>query len=439
MKNRWGKKLLSALLTASIICTCSACGKGAPTQTDGGTAAETKDTAAISKEATVINFWNGFGGADRTVLEKLVKQFNESQSDVYVNMEIMDWEIVYQKLATSAASGEGPDFICFGPENIATYANMGAIVPINDFYEENRVDKSLYPELFNRLIQYKGDYIGIPMNFFAHALYYNKDLAAAAGLDADAPPTTWDEMSEWAVAMTDQAKGQYGMYIGTDWVNLVQYTWGAGGDIIDYDTKTAVINQPGAVEAVEYFRNLYVDKGVSPATGTNAGEMFTAGKLGMMVDGPWQAPQLKEAGINYGIVLMPAGPVKQVTFGAGLSYHLTQKGASDPAVKEGFYQFAQYWFEKDTQRQWSSEIGFPPVRTDLEDDEELLKANPDVKIFMESNKIAQPWLIGIVNSQKILNDVVIRYFDEVFLNKADVQEAMDSAAKDLDAILATER
>jgi multiple sugar transport system substrate-binding protein len=442
MNKKFRIRLLPLTIAAFMFASVMACGgsNAQPSASDNPAASGGSPSNTPIPAGTIeISFWNGFGGSDRTVLETLVKKFNDIQSDVFVNMEIMDWEIVYQKLATSAASNEGPDFICFGPENIATYANMGAIVPIDDFYEQARIDQSLFPELFQRLIKYNGHYIGIPMNFFAHALYYNKDLAVAAGLNPESPPKTWDEMSAWAKAMTDSTNGQYGIYIGIDWVNLVQYLWANGGDIIDYETKSGVLNQPKSVEAVEYFKNLYINDNVSPIIGTNAGEMFTAGKLGMMIDGPWQVPQIKAAGVNYGVALMPAGPERQVTFGAGLSYHLTKKGSSNTAVKEAFYQFVAYWFEKDTQKQWATQIGFPPIRTDLNDDAELLTANPDLKIFMESNNIAQPWLIGIVNSQKILNDVVIRYFEEIFLNGANVQESLDMAQQDLDAILASER
>lgn len=395
--------------------------------------------AGAASSPVTISFWNGFGGSDRPALEALVKQFNESQSEVFVNMEIMDWEMVYQKLATSAASDQGPDFICFGPENIATYANMGAIVPVDDFYSENRIDTSLLPKVFQRLIQYNGHYIGIPMNFFAHALYYNKDLAKAAGLDPENPPKTWDEMAQWAEKMTNESEGQYGLYLPVDWVNLVQYIWGNGGDIMNYDTKTATINEPAAVEAVKYMSDLYINKKVSPALGSDGGQMFAAGKLGMLVDGPWQSPQFKEAGINYGLTLTPAGPARQVTFGAGLSYHLTAKGAKDPAVREAFYKFVTWWFGKDVQRQWATSVGFPPIRTDLAEDPDLLASNPDLKVFMASNDIAQPWLVGIVNSQKILTDVVKTYFEEIYLNSGDVQQTLDEAQQTLDGILATER
>lgn len=454
MKTKWIKRLTSILTCTALIMSTAGCGGKADTVASSGSdqaSAAKKETAAttdiVSEAAAVsddgervtITFWNGFGGSDRPVLESLVNQYNESQDKVMIEMEIMDWEIVYQKLTMAASTKEGPDFVCFGPENIATYANMGAIVPIDDFYERNLVDTSLFPDLFQTLIRYDGHYIGFPLNFFNHAMYYNKDLAAAAGLDPENPPKTWDEMSEWAVAMTDEANGQYGLYLDTSWVNTVQHLWGNGADIMDYETKTATINSPAAVETLEYFSDLYRNKKVSPAVGTDAGQMFTAGKLGILLDGPWQSPQIREAGVNYGLALMPAGPVKQATFGAGISFHLTNIGAASEEKKEAFYDFLQYWFEKDTQRQWSSQIGFPPIRTDLNDDEELLSSNPDLAVFMESNKIAQPWLVGIVNSQKILTDVTQKYFDEIYLNGMDVQTALDQANEALDKLMATER
>ncbi len=425
---------LGAML-AVVMVLMGGCGaKPAPTNVDGGSTPKAEAPAG----KTEISFWNGFGGSDRATLEAIVKRYNDTSDKYFINMEIMDWELVYQKLATSASSNQGPDMICFGPENIATYANMGAIVPVNDFYEAKMVDETLFPATFKDMIKYKGDYIGIPMNFFNHCLFYNKDLATAAGLDAENPPKTWDELAVWAKAMTDEANSQYGLFTPTSWVNLVQHIWANGGDIMDYSTKTATINSPEAVEAVTFFSDLY-KAGVSPATSSDGGQIFMTGKLGMMIDGPWQTPQLKEAGVNYGIALVPSGPKKHVTFGAGLSFHLTAKGAKKDETKAGVYDFAQWWFSKDVQKEWSSGVAFPPIRTDMADDAELIAANPDLAVFLESGKIAQPWFLGIVNSQKILSDVTGKYFDEIFLNNADVQEALDKANADLDKILATER
>jgi len=222
--------------------------------------------------------------------------------------------------------------------------------------------------------------------------------------------------------------------------------WQNGGDILDYSTKTATINQPAAVEAIEFLADLYINKQVAPgagggtgAEGAMPGQLFTASRLGMIIDGPWQSPQFNEAGINYGVTLVPAGPVQQKFFGAGLSFHLTNTGALDSAKREAFYKFATWWFQQDIQRKWSSQVGFAPIRTDMSNDAELIAANPDLKVFMESSHAAQPYLLGIRNAQKIESDIVKRYLDEIFLTGANVQETLDKAAADLDDILSTER
>lgn len=431
--------ILSLVLMISLI----ACGNSS--KGDGTNSPDApKQSSEPSDEPVTITLWTGFTGSDRAVLEELFNEYNESQNEVKVVMEIMDWEILYQKLTAVASTDEGPDFIIFGPENIANYVNIGLIAPIDDFYEQNRIDRSLFPALFEQLIKYDDHYIGIPMNFFAMSLYYNIDLVEAAGLDPEKPPTNWDELADWAVKLTDSSKGQYGLNIQTN-VTSVQYMWQNGGDILDYETKTATINQPEAVEAVKYLADLYINKqaalvaGAGGAEGAMPGQLFTAGKLGMLIDGPWQSPQLKEAGLNYGLAPVPAGPVQQANFGAGLSFHLTNKGIKDEDKKEAFYQFTTWWFQKDIQRKWSSQVGFAPIRTDMADDAELIAANPDLEVFMAASNAARPYLLGIKNSQKIESDIVKRYLDEILLNGADVQTTLDKAATDLDAILSTER
>lgn len=453
MKRGKAGSFLATICATLLI--ASACGNGNSNTSNSGSngnpsagntesaspspAEATKQTDTKSEGKVTITYWNGFSGSDRPVLESLVKKFNESQDEIQVKMEIMNWDVLYQKLTTATASGQGPDFIAFGPENIAKYADLGVIAPVDDFYANKMIDTSLLPKGYDQLLHYKDHFIGFPMNYFAHALYYNKNMVKAAGLDPEKPPTTWDEMADWAVKMTDTKKGQYGMTISSSWVYLPQMIWANGGDVIDYSNKTSLINKPEAVEAVKYWADLAINKKVSPAPNSDNLKMFASGKLGMMYDGPWMSPQFKAAKVDYGIALMPAGPAKQVTFGSGLSMHLTNKGAKDEKVKNAVYKFAQWWFEKDTQKEWSTKIGFPPVRTDLAGDPEILAANPDLDIFMKSADIGQPWLVGISNSSKILTEVFQKYFDQILLKKADVQSTLDQASIDLDKILATER
>ncbi|MFB9279290.1 ABC transporter substrate-binding protein [Cohnella cellulosilytica] len=444
--NKWKRGSGLAAMCAMLLL-ASACGGGgnssgspSPSQPAGSAESSSPGSSKEASEGKVtITYWNGFSGSDRPVLEALVKKFNSSQDQIEVKMEIMNWDVLYQKLTTASATGQGPDFIAFGPENIAKYADLGVIAPVDDFYENSMIDTSLLPKNYDSLLHYKDHFIGFPMNYFAHALYYNKDLAKNAGLDPEKPPTTWDEMADWAVKMTDSKKGQYGMTLPAGWVYIPQLIWANGGDVIDYSNKTSLINKPEAVEAVKYWTDLVLSKKVAPAPNSDNLKMFASGKLGMMFDGPWMSPQFKEAKINYGVALMPAGPQKQVTFGSGLSMHLTAKGAQDEKIKKAVYRFAQWWFEKDTQKEWAIKIGFPPVRTDLAGDPEIIAENPDLEVFMESANIGQPWFVGIVNSNKIVSEVTQKSFELILMKNADVQSTLDQASADLDKILATER
>ncbi len=90
--------------------------------------AETKSEAAQTEGSeggkTVITFWNGFTGSDKDTLEALVQKYNDTNDkNIEVQMNIMPWDSLYQKLATVLPVGEGPDILAFAPERLARMRN----------------------------------------------------------------------------------------------------------------------------------------------------------------------------------------------------------------------------------------------------------------------------------------------------------------------------
>ena len=134
----------------------------------------------------------------------------------------MSWDSLYQKLATALPVGEGPDIIAYNTEYIASYAESGALAVINDLYETGGMDAKAIPAAMEENLKYNGEYYGVPCNMATLLLYYNKDLFAAAGLDPEAPPTTWDELESAALALTKEVDGeqQYGFGMATN--NTIQ-------------------------------------------------------------------------------------------------------------------------------------------------------------------------------------------------------------------------
>src|SRR5688572_23404646 len=75
---------------------------------------------------TEISFWNGFSGPDGAAMERIVKQFNASNPDVRVRMQIIPWATYYDKLTLGLAFGDPPDVFVLHANRVPEYAEHGA-------------------------------------------------------------------------------------------------------------------------------------------------------------------------------------------------------------------------------------------------------------------------------------------------------------------------
>ena len=437
-------KMLSMMLVLILIsvaligCGSSNSSSAGNTTTAPAKAASTTAPADDSSAAKVtVTFWNGFTGPDRPAYEALVKQFNNTNKKAEVKMEIMPWDSMYQKLTTALATGQGPDTFAAATERIGTYAKPGAIVPIDDLYSSG-LDATVIPKGLMDNLKYDGKTYGAPMNLATLLLYYNKDLFKNAGLDPEKAPTNWAELQDYAIKLTKESGGkvdQYGFGIATKetipmWPILV---WANGGDFIDRATNKSVINSPKTVEAVQIWSDLIKTKHISPPvlTGAEVDKLFQSQKLGMYMVGPWAVGGFKEAGINFGVAPVPAGPAKAVTLGTSVAAYLTK----DSKNKEGVYEFFKFWNSKDSQISLSLGSGFPPTRTDIADDAKL-KENPYVAAFASVSPTSQFYLQQLTNFGQIDTDVIVPAMESILLGKASAKDALDKAAVEMDKLLA---
>jgi multiple sugar transport system substrate-binding protein len=428
--------LISTLLSLSLVgCSSKSSSDPGASMAANSTNAPAETKAGTSDKKTTLTFWNGLTGPDRPAVDALVEKFNKDNPNIEVKIESMPFDKMYQKMNVAFASGEGPEIVILGPESIGTYASSGGLLPIDDFYTD--VNVSVLPNGYDDAMKYQGKHYGYPFSYFTMALYYNKDLFKAAGLDPEKPPTNWQELADDAVKLTKEGSGstsQYGFVFPSAWTNWPILMWGNGGDVMDYQTKKATINSDKSVEAVKYWSDLILNKHIAPAKVDDAAKLFSSKKAAMTIDGPWATSGYKDAGINYGIVPIPAGPAQQATFGAGNMLFMTKFGESK---KEQIKAFFQHMWSKESQTFWATTTGFPPSRNDLPEAD--LAVNPDIKVFSEGAKFGRFFLVGLQSNQKISTDVVTPAIDEILLKKADVKQSLDKAAKKIDEILAAEK
>lgn len=399
----------------------------APTATPGASS----EAAAQGECDNTLTFWNGFTGPDRPAVEALVVQYNESNSmGVTVEMDIQPWDSLLQKLLTSMTVGSDPDMAAFTFRLVPQYAEAGVLMPMDDLYGPDGIDPATLPPAYLDIVKHNGTNWAAPMNFATLMMYYNKDLFAAAGLDPETPPATWDEWTDAIQKLTQDTDGdgtidQYGLVLADNqtipmWPILV---WGNGGDFLNAEGESMLLD-PATLESFTKWGALVAENGISPVglTGAEADKIFETGKAAMEMNGPWMTTGYTAAGLNYDVAPVPAGPGGQVT----LADAVVIVANKNSACKDQIYDFIKFWNSPESQVYWAVNTGFPPARVDLADDPGLAQ-NPFVAKFAGAAPYARFYLAGLQEYAAIDGDILTPAIQAIGQGAATAEEALAEA------------
>ena len=442
------KKLLSLTLTAVMISILLiGCGKKeTPDTTTEEKVTEEKATEEkvteekvteekATEEPITLHFWNVFTGSDGDILREIVNKYNETNTDnIKIEMDIMPNDTLQQKLPAAIATKTAPELVLFGVENLAPYVSNDSLEDISDFWETTGVDKNNFLENVTELSYVDGKLYGTPMQYNVSYLYWNKDLFEAAGLDPNTPPTTLDELAEYAVKLTDASKNQFGLALPTN-ATYMQFLWANGGDANDPNSNTNLLNSEENLKTLEWLQDLTVNKKVTPLniTGADADTMLQAGQIAMYMSGPWQINGLRAQGINFGIAPCVAGSAGAFSPAGGCSY-VIPKG-TDAAKKEAAYKFMKYWLTDEILKEWSQRNGFPVWSKTLAEDNDI-KNDEVLNSISVATEIGRAYNLGYSLASQIDNDVMIPMFEKVINGGATPADALKEAVTTMDKVLA---
>jgi len=188
MKKRLVSMILAVMVSVSML---SGCGNG--------TKKSDSTTKNVKAEHVNITFWHGMGGNLGVSLNKLVKDFNNSQTNITVTAQFQgDYDAALNKLKSSQLSNSGPDVMQCYDIGTRYMIDSKSIIPVQNFIDKEKYDTStLEPNL---LAYYTVDkkLNSMPFNSSTPILYYNKTAFKAAGLDPNTPPKTLAEVETMA-------------------------------------------------------------------------------------------------------------------------------------------------------------------------------------------------------------------------------------------------
>lgn len=406
-------KRIIAATAATALCVgmLAGCGGGAASSAATETTEATSSGATASGDKTTLTVWHTWGaGPGLDAMQAIVDKYNETNDkNIHVDLGFVANQAsgntqTMDKLMAAIAAGSPPDVALLDNFQVAGWAAQEALTPLDDLMAG--VDLSLdgVYEWAAEGSTYKGATYSIPYNGDSRALFYNKDMFEAAGLDPDSPPTTIDELTEMAEKLTIRDGANYKQAGFVPWLFAGKpvYCWGwnFGGSFYDADSNTLTVNDPNNIAALQWEVD-YAEKmggadfvNFASGLGTGAEDPFVTGQIAMAVRGNFDIANIAtyNPNLNYGITPIPskeAGQSKNMIGGWGWTI---PKGAKNP---EASIDFLKYTISEEAQTIMSSQSSsLSPVKSV---DEAVFANDEKMQVFLqelEHGQIRPPVPVG---------------------------------------------
>jgi len=340
------------------------------------------------------------------------------------------WQGLWEKIFTTLQGGSQPDII-----DIAVAWNpplaMGGLV--QDVTERSE-DWSDWQTGALDTAKYQDKIFGVPFRSEAIAFVWNKDLFETVGLDPNKPPETWEDLVTLALQLNDPPE-RYGFGMsGADDFRPMTFIWANEGDVLTPDYTQAICNQAACVEAVQFYTDLVTKHKVTPeiavtATNSEADDLFTANKVGMQITGPYIRPRLatKAPDLKWGA--RPTLKRKRIAGPLGGWNFIIPKRARH---LEEAWTAIEFLTKPDNMAELVSPTGnFPSRKSSLQ--HEFYTQAEDLAPFAEQLQYARA--MPAIAQWKNITKVLVSYIQSIMVGQYGVQEAMDSAAEEIDKLL----
>ncbi len=385
-----------------------------------------------SAEDVTISVWS----LDRDIqpAPNLIKDFNALNTGIKVEYRQIQFDDVVSEAMRAFSTGQAPDIIAVDNPEHALFASRGAFLDLTDMIAKSDVVKveNYFPGPLASTM-WDGKNYGIPKATNTIALYYNKDMFRAKGLDPDKPPQTWNELLEAARKLTDPSANVYGLAFSAkaNEEGTFQFLPWAQMAGASYEN----INADGAVKALDTWKTIIDEKLASPDTLTrgqwDSTGTFNSGNAAMAISGPWELDRMiAEAKFDWGVALLPV-PQDGAERSSAMGDFNWAIFASTQHPGEAF-KVLEYFVSQDNRM--FKDFGQLPARSDIAIPETgEPKKDAALKVFVEQLKYAKPrgphpeW----PKISKAIQDAI----QAALTGQMSSKDALDQAAEKIKAVL----
>lgn len=397
--------------------------------------------AQAADKPITVTFWNGWTGSDGDVLIELVDEFNRTNPyNIHVEMDI---NAEFQtKIAASFAADEGPTMVLGAHSYKDTYPDY--LIDMNQVFEKTSLKKEDFVAGYMDLCSKNDILYVVPFQVTGRYMYWNKDLFEAAGLDPNTPPASYEQWAEYAALLTNEDANVYGSGISYNgiYTNL-QLIQRMGGLFVDHDADGNLVanfkDNAGYAKFLSWFKDM-TNKGINPIE-ADTGSMFRAGQIGIMPDGAWLSAGADEAGINYGVAMLPYGDAGAMNPCSVSGFSITKYGTEEEQLAA--MRFVEWWHTgfEDTETTgaltWSLRCGFPGYYLPAINDERYQASEKLALMTCTDNNADTTYMApdDFTKTFQLASEVIEVMVEDVITGDMDVTEALNKAQTGADALL----
>ena len=393
-------------------------------------------SAGLAQAETELSLWYhgaGSANAEEALVNQLVEDFNNSQSDWVVKIESFPQLAYNDAVGAAALAGELPDILDVDGPVMPNWAWAGYMQPLG--IDEAKLEGFLPGPIG----KWNGEVYSVGLWDAAVAMMARKSVLDKHGIRVPTldEPWTRDEFDSALQTLKDSGEFEYPLDLGMAWTGewypyaFSPFLQSFGGDIVDresYATAEDVLNGDAAIDFGEWWQGLFED-GMVPGTSQDAAARetgFLEGKYALSWNGNWAAlPVVEKFGDD--ALFLPAPDMGEGPVIGAASWQFGISATTEHP--DGARAFVEFAIQPKYLTAFSDGTGLIPSTEGAAADTKNYKPGGPLEVFYglsEAQAKLRPVTPGYIVQAKVFEKALAD-----MANGADVADTLDAATDEI--------
>ncbi len=411
-----------------------------------------EEMAEEEMEVVTLEFWHAMSGNLGELVDELVARFNDSQDAIVVNATFQgSYDDTYQALLAAFETGTEPNITQNFDLASQTMIDTGRLLPAWQMMEgDPDFDPGIIVPAVRDYYSDENGMVALAFNSSTPLLYFNADLFEELGLEPLHDSLSFSEFK--ALCEEIQASGaiEYCFTHGQVGWYFEQILANSGGLYFNENNgrtgrpTEVIFNDEKGVEVFTFLTDVILE-GYTPNLGSTWSETdstFTTGQAAIEIDSTSDVAIIENSEFEVGTAFIPHADSSDrngVIIG-GAALWLIDSG--DDAINQAAWEFMKFMTQPEQQITWHTGSGYFPVRTDVQDDPELIAfwdENPNFRTAFEQLETTETTLDDGSTNYAVLGGragpfpairrLIVEAYSAVLDDGMSPKEALDIAAE----------